>query len=279
MSALTRPTLTYQIEGVSFRRRSPPTGGQYSTPINIQAHTKTHTWYFNSDRLVDFHHPTDDYYWLYWNHYTSRKPGWLTEDFRTPVPWGTPVYEFGQTLLKPRYFEDAAVTDAATSYVQERGGVDFFARLDWRNELREAMALGGGAARSGGRYESAEEYRERITEELVDSRQLLEAGLEKPVEFLCWPCGEHTPELQRFALETGYLATVSTTHTGNRAGDDPTKIRRLYFGQDYRGPSRAALTHMHFCGQVNYHSGMTAAFPLAPVARRLMWIGSSLRQG
>jgi len=89
--------------------------------VDVQAHTRTHTWQFVSDRIVDFHHPGDDYYWLDWNQHPDRKHGWLTRDFRAAVPWGTPVYEHAQTLLRPRYFEDPAIRSAAVTHVARHG--------------------------------------------------------------------------------------------------------------------------------------------------------------
>ena len=57
------PALTHTLRGVSFRRRSPPIGGQYSTPINIldalrrwQEHCPGDAWVFS----LSGKHPLDD---------------------------------------------------------------------------------------------------------------------------------------------------------------------------------------------------------------------------
>jgi hypothetical protein len=49
--------------------------------------------------------------------------------------------------------------------------------------------------------------------------------LNKPVDFLCWPCGDYTPRLQRIAVEEcGYLATVNVNKTSNRQGADSDRV-------------------------------------------------------
>jgi hypothetical protein len=131
---------------------------------------------------------------------------------------------------------------------------------------------------NAGRLESEQDYLTRIRDELVGSKAILEKRLDKPVDFLCWPCGDYSPMLQRLAIECGYLATVNVEKTTNRLGDDPTELRRIVFGQDYQGPFKSDLVYWHFHGNVNYQSGVNLAFPIAPIARRLMMVGNLLRR-
>jgi hypothetical protein len=247
---------------------------QASGIVDIQAHTKTHAWHFTGDRILDFHHPDDRYFWLDWNECPQLKHSWLTRDFRASVAWGTPVYEFSPALLRHRYFDDPQVAQCAVDHVAARGGRGFFARPDWRREL--AAVVGGLRARIGatGRLETDDEYVARVTDDMVGSKQILAARLKKPVDFLCWPCGDYTPRLQRLAIDDcGYLATVNVNKTTNRQGDDPTEVRRIVFGQDYSGLWRSTLVFLNFSGNVNYHSGRSRAYPIAPLARRAMRVG------
>jgi len=247
---------------------------QASGVVDIQAHTKTHAWYFTSDRIADFHHPGDEYYWLDWNQSPSEKHSWLTRDFRTTVPWGTPVYEFSSTLLRPRYFGDPRVAERAIRHVADHGGRGFFSRHNWHHELRrivDDVKTGAG----GGRYETDAEYVARVTDEMAGSKRIIAERLQKPVDFLAWPCGDYTPRLQRIAIDDcGYLATVNVNKTTNQRGDDPTEIRRIVFGQDYTGLWRSTLIFLNFFGNVNYHSGRVHTFPVAPLARRVMRVGA-----
>ena len=247
---------------------------QASGIVDVQAHTKTHAWYFASDRIVDFHHPADSYFWLDWNARPAAKHSWLTRDFRAAVPWGTPVYEFASTLLRQRYFDDPTVAQCATAYVSDAGGRDFFTRPLWRRELDGVVARHRASAGLRGCYETDDQYVIRVKDEMAGSRRILAERLKKSVDFLCWPCGDYTPQLQRLAIqECGYLATVNVNKTSNKRGDDPAELRRIVFGQDYAGPWRESLVFMNFCGNVNYYSGRLHAYPPAPVARRVMRLG------
>jgi hypothetical protein len=251
---------------------------QASGLVDIQSHTRTHTWYFVGDRIVDFHHPGDQYVWLEWNRNPGQKHSWLTRDFRGGVPWGTPVYEYAQTLLGKRYRDDPELARRTTAFVAEQGGERFFARPAWREALQELAA--GYRARCGstGRHETDDEHAARLHDELAGSKQLLEERLNKPIDFLCWPCGDYSPALQRLAVGAcGYLATVNVQKVANQPGDDATELRRIVFGQDYAGPLRSHLIFMNFCGNVRYHSGASHAYPMAPIARRLMKVARLFR--
>jgi hypothetical protein len=226
---------------------------------------------------VDFHHPEDEYYWLAWNRAPAEKHSWLTRDFRASVAWGTPVYEYAQTLLGHRYLEDPEVTRLTTAHVEASGGREFFARPGWRQELTGVVEGYARTHPSAGRYETDAEYRDRVLDEMQSCKRDIATRLGKPVDFLCWPCGDYTPVLQQLAIEQcGYLATVNVNKVSNRAGDSPIELRRIVFGQDYTGPRQADLLLMHFAGNVRYHSGDRRAFPIAPIARRLMKLGRAL---
>jgi Polysaccharide deacetylase len=246
--------------------------------IDIQSHTKSHTWSYVSPTIVDFHRPGDDYFWLFWNRYPERKHRWLTTEWPEMVPWGTPVYEFRQNLVGKRYFEDPRLAEILTGHVGDNGGKDFFSRSRWREELQQQVERYRGNGGDRGHYESESDYRDRVFEELRGSKRILGERLGKQVDFLCWPCGQYNDELQRLALESGYRATVAVKRTSNQLGDDPAELRRIVFGQDYRGPFQSSLVHLHFCGNVNYHAGFSWAFPFAPAARRLMMLGNLVQR-
>lgn len=244
--------------------------------VDVQAHTRTHTWHFVGDTIVDFHHPGDSYFWLDWNRHPDRKHGWLTRDFRTTVPWGTPVYEHAQTLLRPRYFESPEISSAAVEYVARHGGAAFFQRKGWRTELHE-LTDGVRRTRPAGRFETDAEYEARVVDEMTASRLEIGRRLGAAADFLCWPCGDYTPRLQELAVgRCGYAATVNVAKVTNRPGDDPRELRRIVFGQDYQGPGSTHLVFLNFAGNVSYHSGSAVAYPVAPVARRLMKLANLL---
>jgi hypothetical protein len=253
---------------------------QASGLVDVQAHTKSHAWYFVGERIVDFHHPADSYFWLDWNARPQDKFSWLTRDFRSTVPWGQPVYEYASALLGRRYFDDPEIARFASEYVAGQGGRDFFDAPEWRRQLGEAVATQRRKTPNHGRMETPAQYTARVIDDMVGSRRILAERLNTPVDFLCWPCGDYTPELQRLAIDQcGFTATVNVAKTTNRAGDDPTELRRIVFGQDYAGAWREPLIFMNFCGNVSYYSGRPHAYPLAPIARRLMRVGRLVGNG
>ena len=42
--------------------------------VDIQSHSMTHTWYPKSDKIIDFRHPNDPYFWMTWNDNIDEKP-------------------------------------------------------------------------------------------------------------------------------------------------------------------------------------------------------------
>ena len=123
---------------------------------------------------------------------------------------GRSVYEFASTLLRPRYFDDPELTRCAVAHVADAGGPGFFARPRWREELKKVASDYRARAGLNDRYETDADYVLRVKDEMAGSRRILADRLNKPVDFLCWPCGDYTPRLQRVAVEEcGYLATVN----------------------------------------------------------------------
>jgi peptidoglycan/xylan/chitin deacetylase (PgdA/CDA1 family) len=197
--------------------------------IDIQGHCKTHTWYFVSDRIEDFHHPGDAYPWLAWNERPDRKYLYLEEDQSQFVPFGSPVYEHGKALVSRRYFPDPGVGKSLADHVDHHGGVDFFNRPEWRDELvrlsREVASAG-----LSDRLENERERSTRLKEEILLSKQELERMLGRQVDFLCWPGGGYDDAAVALAREAGFKAwTLGSRDTGpkrNRPGEDPMWIRR-----------------------------------------------------
>jgi len=225
--------------------------------IDVQSHSRTHTWHFSGDKIVDFHHPGDFYFWLSWNARPDDKYTWLNQEFREWVPWGTPVYEHSQALLTKRYHEDPGFTQTLVDHVQRRGGTAFFNQPVWKDELFEVATQYRSTHPSKGFFESEADYLRRVRDEMNDSKETIERVLDKRIDFFCWPSGDFTESLHRMAIEEcDYLATVTTERKPNRFGNDPSKIDRTYFRADYRGPWREQLIFLNFCATVNSQSGV-----------------------
>jgi len=198
---------------------------RYGT-MEIQSHAMTHTWYFKDNNIVDFHHPGDEYYWLYWNEYPQKKAKWLTEYKEDEVPFGTPVYSYGKALITRRYFDDAGLRNRLVEYVAEHGGRDFFNAPDWRKILHEIADNYRSRHRLEDSYEAEEEYIERVKSEIFDSKRKIEENLDKAIEFICWPGGGCNEITLQLAADAGYLASTKGT-VKNTWGAEPSRIHRV----------------------------------------------------
>ena len=199
--------------------------------MEIQSHAKTHTWYFSGREIVDFHRPTgvDGYVplpWLAWNRFPKRKYEYITAGLEGMIPYGTPIYRNGKSLVTRRYFEDEDLTRRLVGRVAEGGGPAFFDSDGWREELLGVVREHPPA---NDRFETEENYEKRVRMELVRSRRDIEEALGTKVNFLCWPGGGRSPKTLHIAEEVGYLAT--TTHYED-------KDRRNVYGQNQREINR-----------------------------------------
>jgi peptidoglycan/xylan/chitin deacetylase (PgdA/CDA1 family) len=198
--------------------------------IDIEAHGKTHTWYFVSRKIVDYHHPGDAYPWLAWNRKPDRKYLYLEEDQAGFVPFGSPVYEHRKAMTARRYFPDPRIENELAQQVARNGGRGFFEKPDWRDQLN---LLSNEIASKGldDRTETPDERGTRLREEIILSRQELELATGHPIRFLCWPGGDYDDTAIDMARRAGYTAcTFSSREAGpwrNFPGEDPFRIRRI----------------------------------------------------
>lgn len=42
--------------------------------FDVQSHSMTHTWYPSSEKVTDFRHQNDPYFWMTWNDNIEKKP-------------------------------------------------------------------------------------------------------------------------------------------------------------------------------------------------------------
>lgn len=178
---------------------------QNSGVVDIQSHALTHTWYPVSNKIIDFHHPGANYYWLYWNLRPERKPYWLHDYTHELIPFGYPVYENKKALLARIYEPSVNVIESLINYVIVHGGTSFFEQPDWRQQLERVSV---NTPENGGRYESEQEQYMRLTNELRGSKEIIEEKLGKAVFFLAWPGGGHNEALIQLAQKVGYWATT-----------------------------------------------------------------------
>jgi peptidoglycan/xylan/chitin deacetylase (PgdA/CDA1 family) len=265
-----------QLEKAGFLSWAEMRAMEASGLVDIQSHTQTHTWYFNGPKLLDFHHPNSNRYpWQAWNYRPDQKPFYMTADQASLVPWGTPVYEHEKALICRRYFPPEEVASRICEFVSGAGGAAYFDEAEWRRDLRE---MHDGLMREfsrHARYETDEEYEERIMRELAGSKAIIERELGKSVEYVCWPGGGYNEAVLAAAKRVGYrawtLASSDQTETRNRAGGDPGQVKRMSSCAKYvssAGTDCGYAGKYFFLSNVARHKGSAAA----------KWIARALRQ-
>lgn len=198
--------------------------------LEIQSHAMTHTWYFSSNKIIDFEHPGDEYIWMKWNREPDQKYSYLNRDLERDEFFGTPVYEHGKSLAVRRYFPEQGVEKTVREYVNNNGGTNYFKNNpDWKKALLE-IANKAVQGEGPGRYETDEEFDKRIDYELNQSKLVLEEKLEKEIEYLCWPGGGYTDQTVQKALDIYKSVTLGSSDNSqkrNIPGDDPGTVKRI----------------------------------------------------
>lgn len=197
--------------------------------MDVQSHSMTHTWYFTSDTIIDFHHPGNNKYpWLFWNISPDRKSQYMNENQEGFVPYGTPIYENGRALGVVRYLEDKQFAQHMVEFAARKGG-RVFTQDNWKSKLFQEAQLYKNKVGLNGRYETEEEQKDRYKYELIESKRILEEKMGKKIDFLCWPGGVYNELSLKTVFDSGYLAC---TRLGENNGlnvytYDPSILNRI----------------------------------------------------
>ena len=185
--------------------------------IDIQSHTLTHARYFVSPEIRDFN--------------SGEFPWWLPLANGGDIRLGVPIYQDDKGLLARRFFDDESLRHHLARYVTEKGGENFFnsrKKEEWFKELSlvaEEYQRKYGPRK--GYFESEEDRKKRLREELCLSKKEIETRLNKECQFLAWPWGRYNDELLNLARSYGYKGCVTTTRGANLFGLDPRYLKRF----------------------------------------------------
>lgn len=201
--------------------------------VDIQSHALTHTWYFSGPKIIDYHRPVtpSPYPWLFWNKRPERKPYYMTEDQKSLVKFGHPIFQYQKSLIVKRYYPDEEFVAKIINFVHDKGGASFFEQNNWESTIKNYVYHIKRTNYYCGNYESDEEYQNRVKHEFATSKKILEHNLGKQVDFICWPGGGNNDKVRQLAIETGYKAwTLSSTDLScfrNIPGANPQNIKRI----------------------------------------------------
>ncbi len=177
---------------------------QRSGLVDIQSHSMSHTWYPTGPQVIDIARPDNPYQypWLLWNRNPSLKSDYLNSPQLLPQAV-SPVFENGRSLgIRRHLFSEEQLAE-----------IEDFLRREY-SDACDARALIGRlnqfilGKRILGRMETDAELIERYLYELRESKRILEAGLDKEVDFLCWPGGAYNQTSVSLSREVGYKAST-----------------------------------------------------------------------
>lgn len=176
--------------------------------IDIQSHTMTHTKYFVSDKIVDFHYPGADSLYEIGNQNIQKKPYYIEDSlFEKLIPYGYPIFESKSSVIarkaviNPEFISN--VLSLLSNYNFNNYNKDDCFKLieQTYNDFRKRDLIIDS-------IETDDDYYKRLKYEIIESKRLIEVNLNKKIEFLCWPHGDNNIEAHNMAIEAGYLMTT-----------------------------------------------------------------------
>lgn len=196
---------------------------QDSGVVDVQSHTYSHAAVFCSPEPVGFVAPDFNRTPLLSRPLVSAGSA---PEFLQPSALGAPLHVWRSRMSDARRFVvEPGVTERCVAHVASHGGAAFFARPDWKSELRALVPS------AHGRFESEDERLRAVERELADSRDALEGRLGRDtVRHLALPWGV-SGRLTRSLLDrSGYVTAFAERifHPKRvRRGDDPFWLMRL----------------------------------------------------
>ncbi|MBN2088581.1 polysaccharide deacetylase family protein [candidate division KSB1 bacterium] len=173
--------------------------------VDFQSHTFNHASIFIEPELIDFIYPG----YPAFQNWNVPLTGLNCHDTNFKLPEiGTPIYKFASRISdEVRFFPPDAIQKACLQYVKERGGDNFFKQSNWRKKLRlygNSQVIKFANER---KYESPDEQKEKIHQELVLSKQIIEKNIPgKRVQHLAFPWNQAGKIVQSLLQESGYVS-------------------------------------------------------------------------
>ena len=183
---------------------------QASGVVDIQSHTMTHAKYTVSSKITGFYYGGFKGLHPILNAHPELRPNYMNDPgFEQRLPLGAPLFEEKSAVIarkhtiNPAFWADAAAVAAQFDLTAPEH------RAPYEAEVRNLQQRYDRSNTLVAAVETEADYEARLAYEIVDSKAILEAKLGKPVQFLCWPHGDNTPEAHALAKATGYLATTA----------------------------------------------------------------------
>ncbi|MEZ4966169.1 MAG: polysaccharide deacetylase family protein [Saprospiraceae bacterium] len=197
---------------------------QESGVVDVQSHTMTHAKYVSGPRVRGYYYGGFKGLHSILNANPGIRATYMSDSrFEKRLPLGTPLFEESSAVVVKKHQVNPAFMEAARSLAKKYDLTDAEQRPTYEQEAAELGASYEQEMIKG--IEPEMEFRARLEYEIVDSRQIIEEKLGKPVHFLCWPHGDNNLATHVIAKEAGYWATTSGKMLNER--DKPDRIPRI----------------------------------------------------
>jgi hypothetical protein len=176
--------------------------------IDVQSHTMTHTKYIVSEKIIDFHNPKSDFLYPISNMFPAEKPYYIgNRDFKNLIPFGYPFFEDASSVIARRLEINPEFINLCIDLLKNYDFNSYNFLNTFKivkphyNKYRQKNKLIA-------KYETEEDFKDRLRYEIIESKRVIEEKLEKEVHFLCWPHGDNNEFLHQMALDAGYIMTT-----------------------------------------------------------------------
>ncbi len=176
--------------------------------IDIQSHTQTHTKYYVSDELVEFHHPRIHNIYPLCNQDPTVKPYYMSNDhFEQLLPYGSPIFEQKSSIISRKVTINPEFNTVVVERLSKLGLLEQYDFQKYYSAIQEIYSSYKKADSLILSKESEHDYLIRLRQELAISKNIIEKEIEKEVRFLCWPHGDCDKLTHHEAIKVGYFAT------------------------------------------------------------------------
>ncbi len=216
---------------------------QESGIVDVQSHTMTHAKYTASPSLKKFYYGGFEGMHPILNAHPEIRATYMHDaNFEKRMPAGTPLFEESSAVTVKKH---SIQPDFTEEVIALAGKHDLGSPAHRPKFEEEARRLHENYRQSGQLLASVEtetDYRARLAYEIVESKNIIEDQLKKPVQFLCWPHGDNTAEAHSLARQAGYLATTSGKMVSEQQKSD--RIPRI--GADFTNGRRVSLLKFQY---------------------------------
>ncbi|MCH8125458.1 polysaccharide deacetylase family protein [candidate division KSB1 bacterium] len=208
--------------------------------IDFQSHTMYHHQICISSKLIDFINPNFDYN-IFGNINVPVYQNNGVRNYSRQVPLGTPIFRSNPRMAgNPELIIDESIRKECTDHVTNNGDMDYFNKPSWRKDLSCIIKEIEKSPGYGLTYETNETQTDEITEDLTQSKKIIESQLSGHiVDQLCYPwylgseCAIQASK--KIGYQMNYWGIVNGRPT-NKNGCDLFYIPRIEEHYIYRLP-------------------------------------------